>query len=393
MDKVTKPMPNRQRFIDICHAKRPGDLYLMDWLYRALVETPEEWIKQGAPERIKKASELYDYFELDRLHTLQGIRSEHNCMLVESGLPHHLLIPPIIPAFPRRVLEEDAHYRVEVTEAGYKVKVLKEFPLRMPTYLDRPVKDWASWREYKRRLDPHTPERWPSDWAGFVKKTNAEDKPTMLLLEGFFGILREWTGLENLLYMFFDDPRLVEDMMDQVLYLNLEILKRVLKDIRVDIVRLWEDMCYKTGPLISPAMVRKFMMPRYKQVTDYLHSKGIDIIHLDSDGNINELVPLWMECGINFPWPFEVAAGSDVIAFRKKYGKNIILGGAIDKRVFAHGKKAIKQEVMSKVPYLIETGPFFPGLDHAIPPDISLENFRYFINLLREIGGKEKLPE
>jgi uroporphyrinogen decarboxylase len=207
-------------------------------------------------------------------------------------------------------------------------------------------------------------------------------------------VLREWTGLERLLYWFYDEPKLVEEMMDQVLYLDMGVAKRALKDLRIDFVRFWEDMAYKAGPLISPEMFKKFMIPRYKIITDFLHSNGIDIIHLDSDGNIEELIPIWLdEVGVNFPWPLEVAAGMDGVALRKKYGKRLILGGNIDKRAFIKGKEALKEEVMSKVPFLVETGGYFPGLDHAIPPDVPFENFKYFINLLREIAGREKLPE
>jgi uroporphyrinogen decarboxylase len=136
------------------------------------------------------------------------------------------------------------------------------------------------------------------------------------------------------------------------------------------------------------------MIPRYKKITDFFHGKGIDILYVESDGNINELIPIWLdECGINLHNPLECAAGMDAVALRKEYGKNLILCGNIDKRVFAKGKEAIREEVMSKIPFLIETGGYFPGLDHDIPPDISLEKFRYFVNLLREIGGMEKLPE
>ena len=69
------------------------------------------------------------------------------------------------------------------------------------------------------------------------------------------------------------------------------------------------------------------------------------------------------------------------------------MAGNIDKRVFLKGKEAIREEVMSKVPFLCATGGFFPGLDHAIPPDVTFDNFKYFINLLREIAGLEKLTE
>ena len=395
MNKANVPMPNRKRFLDICHGKRPGDVLITDWFNRYWLDVPDEWIKQGAPKEIKKAAAFNRYFQFEHIHNLQEIVSEHNrtdLPEVEAG-EFFFVTPPILPVFEKKVISEDERHRVEMTHGGTIVEVSKEFPGRMPKYLDRPVKDRATWNEYRKRLDPYTPERWPSDWWGFVEKTNSEDSPTLLMLEGFFGILREWTGMENLLYMFYDDPKLVEDMMDHMLYFMMGIAQRVLRDVRVDCIRFWEDMAYKTGPLISPDMFKKYMVPRYKKVTEFLHSHGIDVIHVDCDGNIDELIPLWLECGINFHWPLEVAAGMDAVALRKKYGKELIMSGNIDKRVFLKGKDAIREEVMSKVPFLLETGGYLPSLDHAIPPDVSLEGFRYYTNLLREIGGMEKLPE
>ncbi|MBA7612355.1 hypothetical protein ES703_19591 [subsurface metagenome] len=398
MNKSNVPMPNRERFLAICRGQRPGDFGIMDWFHRSWSETIERWIKQGAPEEIRSQDGLNQYFQFEHLHGLHEIVSEHNRSDLKKvasaqAIGAYIITPPIVPVFEIKVLREDERHRVETTYGGQTVEISKEFPERMPRYLDRPVKDRASWNEYKKRLDPYTPERWPEDWEACVEKINNQDAPVMFLFEGFFGVLREWTGLENLLYMFYDDPQLVEDMMDQVLYLNMELAKRAFKDLRIDCVRFWEDMAYKSGTLISPDMIRKFMVPRYKKIADFLHSQGIDILHADSDGNVNELIPIWLEVGINFPWPLEVAAGVDAVALRKKYGKNIILSGNIDKRVFIKGKEAIREEVMSKVPFLAETGGYFPCLDHVVPPDVSLENFRYYINLLREIAGRDKLPE
>jgi len=218
-----------------------------------------------------------------------------------------------------------------------------------------------------------------------------EDVPISLEVGGFYGYLREWIGSERILYMFYDDPVLIEDMMEQMLYLEIEVIKRVVKDIRVDMATFWEDMCYKAGPLISPAMVRRFMMPRYKKITDLLRSNGVDVIYLDSDGNIEQLVPLWLESGINYLWPFEVAAGNDAVALRKKYGKDLIIGGTIDKRALAKGKEAIKEEVMSKVPFLLGQGGYLPTTDHGVPPDVTFENYCYYINLMREVAGLDKI--
>ena len=391
----------KERFLDFCHFKRPGDLYYpFDSLW---VETLEEWVKQGAPEQIKgpKLGErmrgnrfVQDYFQYEPWYwitEMSGLRiadkpakSRFTTPVKEAGLP-------IYPSYEPRIISEDERTVTSVTAEGVTAKALKDNPSRMPTFLDWPVKDRSTWNEHKKRLDPDTLERWPSDWSAYVREMNAKCEPLALEVGSFFGFLREWVGSERILYMFYDDPILIEDMMDQVLYLVTEVIKRVLKDIKVQLATFWEDMCFKTGPLISPSMVRKYLLPRYKKITDLLHSYGIDIIYVDSDGNVNELIPLWLEVGINFVWPLEVAAHNDGVTLRKKYKKDLILSGNIDKRALAKGKKAIREEVMSKVPFLLEQGGYFPSIDHAVPPDVTFENYCYYINLMREVAGLEKL--
>jgi uroporphyrinogen decarboxylase len=313
-------------------------------------------------------------------------------MDIGDGVKYPYSIPPIIPTYEPRVLEQDEHTVTVINEGNQKVRIFKNLPQKMPMYLDHPVKDWKTWREYKKRLNPSSPDRFPADWDAYVRRMNSKTEPIMIHAGSFFGFLREWMGLERLLYMFYDDPALVEDMMEQMCYLETELIKRTLKDIRVDWAFFWEDMAYKAGPLISPAMFRKFMVPRYKRVTEILHSHGVDIIFVDSDGNINELIPLWLESGVNFFGPLEVAAGMDAVALRKKYGKEAILGGNIDKRALLKGKDAIREEVKSKLPFLLKSGGYFPALDHMVPPDITWENYCYFINTMREVAGLEKLP-
>jgi uroporphyrinogen decarboxylase len=112
---------------------------------------------------------------------------------------------------------------------------------------------------------------------------------------------------------------------------------------------------------------------------------------MHSDGNLNELIPLWLESGINYVNPLEVAAGNDAVAIRKKYGKALILSGTIDKRALAKGEEATREEVMSKVPFLLERGGYFPSVDHSVPPDVTFENYCYYINLIRDVAGLEKL--
>ena len=386
---------SKERFKSIAKFERPGDLCLLTPFINGFWgETPDEWIKQGAPAQIVNSRFLGDYFQFTHLRLMHEIQTGMDFDRqtdIGNGIIYEYPIPPIIPAFEPRVLSEDEHTITVINEGGQTARVFRDDPQKMPTFTDHPVKDRASWEQYKKRLDPNTPERFPADWNAYVQKMNSKDEPIWLLTGSFFGFLREWMGLENLLYMFYDDPILIEDMMEQMCYLEIECIKRVTKDIKVDCAFFWEDMCFKTGPLISPDMFRKFMLPRYKRVTEVLRSNGVDIIFVDSDGNVNELIPLWIEGGINFIWPLECAAGNDAVEIRKKYGKDLALGGNIDKRALLKGKEAIREEVMSKLPFLLEQGGYFPSIDHNVPPDITFENYIYFLNTMREVAGLEKL--
>jgi len=379
----------RERFKAIARFQRLGDLSYSDMFWP---ETLLSWIRKGAPQQLIDMAFLGRFFGYDYVRPLRKITSGLAVALYMAGdIPAFQLFPPIVPRFEQKVLKQDAKTITMINQGGQTVKVFKDNPQKMPMYLDHPVKDRETWKEYKKRLDPNTPERWPADWERYVEQVNSGDLPVVLEVGSLFGFLREWMGLERLLYTFYDDPVLIEDMMDTMVYLALEVIKRATKDIKVDQASFWEDMCYKSGPLISPAMFRKYMMPRYRQITDLLHKNGIDIVFVDSDGNVNELIPLWLECGINYIWPLEVAAGNDAVALRKEYVADLILGGNIDKRALIKGKKAIREEVMSKVPFLLEMGGYFPTVDHLVPPDVTFENYCYYINTLREAAGLEKL--
>lgn len=164
--------------------------------------------------------------------------------------------------------------------------------------------------------------------------------------------------------------------MDQ--YLSFPVKDR---EVEIDCFSFAEDFAYKAGPLISPEIFRKFFLPRYRQLTDFLKAQGVPSIWLDTDGNFEVLIPLLLEAGITCVWPLEVASGMDPVALRKKYGQDLVLSGGIDKRALAKSRQEIEQELTSKLPYLLEQGGYIPTLDHSVPPDVPLDNYRYYLGL------------
>ncbi|GAH87903.1 unnamed protein product, partial [marine sediment metagenome] len=235
--------------------ERPCDLFTFDSFWP---ETREKWVKQGAPKEIlpaygerRTSRFLRDYFQFgfDYFRSVQtgvGSHIDHEPSGLGYGIEYRQ-ITPIVPNYEPRIISEDERTITYISGDGQTMRSLKDAAFRMPTYLDWPVKDRASWNEYKKRLDPNTPERWPADWNAHVQETNklGEEIPISLDVGSFYGYLREWVGSEKILYMFYDNPNLIEDMMEQILYLETEVIKRVVKDIRVDLATFWEDMAYK----------------------------------------------------------------------------------------------------------------------------------------------------
>ena len=151
----------------------------------------------------------------------------------------------------------------------------------------------------------------------------------------------------------------------------------------IDVIGFGEDIAYKNGPLMSPAMVEKMIVPRYRKVMDFAHEHGIDLTWHDSDGDLRLLLPLWLDCGVNSTAPCEVAAGMVPVELRQQFGRELRIIGGIDKREVAKGKDAIDAEIARNRP-LIEEGGFLPAIDHSVSSDISFDDYRYYVDAMRE---------
>lgn len=188
------------------------------------------------------------------------------------------------------------------------------------------------------------------------------DYPLGISCGSLFGWIRNWMGFENCLISIYEQPDLIENMMDYIVYFVLTLIEKALQEVKnIDFALFWEDMAFKTGPMISPKHFSKFMVPRYKKITDRLKNEGIDVVIVDCDGNINELVPLWLEAGVNVMFPLEINSGSDPVVLRKKYGNRVLLKGGVDKKALIYGKEAIDRE-LERIKETVETGGFIPML-------------------------------
>ena len=291
------------------------------------------------------------------------------------------------PAFEHTVIERKEYTQITTNHFG----AIQEISLRGPTipkYLKFPVTTVDEWIAYKKdRLNPDSPERFPDNFKDIAAQLNNYDGPVQLggYPFGVFGTIRELMGLENLMYAFYDDPELVHMVMDDLTDFWLSLYAKVCRDfgVNVDIIHIWEDMSGKQGSLISPSLMYEFMVPNYKKMREFADNHGIHTLMLDTDGNVDDLVQVYIDGGINCLLPFEVVAGCDVVEYRKKYPNLCIIGG-VDKLELAKGKEAIDKEIERLAPMFDYPG-YIASPDHLPHPDISWEDFSYFCNRMKEL--------
>ena len=255
-----------------------------------------------------------------------------------------------------------------------------------PHYIRYPLKNRGDWEKLRPFFDPDTPGRFPLNWDEVAESYRERDYPLGIHVGSLYGWLRNWMGVERISIAFHRDPDWIAEMMDTMVNLWIKIIRRALRDVKVDFAAWWEDMCYSRGPLISPRHFEEFMVPRYKKVTEVLKEYGVKINILDSDGDVAKLIPGWLKAGINCIIPFE-ARYNDLYKLREIYGKELLIMGGVNKFALIEGKASIDRE-LDRLTEMLQQGGFIPAIDHHVPPEVSLLNYKYYLKRKREWIGK-----
>ena len=360
-------MNRRERFMETMTFGKPDRPASADYFYYE--STRKRWESEGLPVGV----DLDEYFGMD----FNPFRWKAPVDVYE-----------LVPAFETTVLEQTEDSETVRRSGGEVVRILRNVPPpAMPHWVSYPVKSREEWKDYRKRLEGNTPGRHAEKLRALAAKEGERDYPLGMWLGGTYGFMRSWWGVEGISTLFYDDPALIEEMVECLTRLSLEGLEAALAaGIKLDWVMFWEDMAYKTGPLMSPTMYRRTCMPFYEKVMERVREAGIKVVMLDSDGNIEELIPLWLDVGVTVMHPMEVAAGMDVRAVRRRYGKKVGFFGGIDKRVLASTPEEIRRTVEPILRELLGEGGFIPACDHAVPPDVSFSNYRYYRELVKKVS-------
>lgn len=360
-----RPCVGRQEYLD--HMTfQSNDRPLFTEPFGPLIGLKEEWEEQGAsPE------------ELD--FSAFRFRCEKQVFLpVHTG---RMGGKPVVE------LEDNEEYRLYRDELGRTMQLPKATAtLALP--LDYPVKTMEDWLRIKP-LYQYSDDRLNTDWEEIARAALAEDAVVAAGMPGGFDEIRELMGEEELCMAYYEQPELIMDILDTIGDTAQRVLDQVSATITIDVLHVHEDMAGKSGPLIGPVQVKETIVPYYRRIWDMVHARGTRLFDQDSDGDMNPVLDVFLEAGVNCMHPMEPAANMDVVKIREKYGTRLSFYGGLDKHVIRQGHAAIETELETKLPPMIRSGGCVLGLDHRIPNGTPLEAYRYYLERFWAIVDRE----
>ncbi|MCP4757817.1 MAG: hypothetical protein GY866_43715 [Proteobacteria bacterium] len=291
------------------------------------------------------------------------------------------------PAYTQEVLEETDTTQIVLNPDGVLMELPRDGHSTIPHFLKSSIEKPADWERCKAerfRLDD--PDRRID--VEMVKEQHppTRDYPVGVNCGSMIGKIRDMLTLEGLTFAVYDYPDMVEDMVETCCLLVEDGLDAILPHIDVDFAFGWEDVSCNAGPLVSMDFFSHVIVPRYKRIGDKLKAAGVDIWYTDCDGDVRPFIPGFLEAGINCLFPFEVNGSGHPADIFSEYGREVRIIGGFDKMEMIKGRKAIKDYMESLVP-LVEQGGFIPFCDHRCPPDVTPENYLYYLDLKERMFG------
>jgi len=332
-------MNNVERFTKVLNFEKPDRLPVIEWA-SWWTKTIDRWKSEGLPGELQSITDISDYFGLDSLKQYWFRIKSPDCPAAAS---HGA---PIIAG-------RDDYERLKT--AGH-------------LFYDNPF-DTA-------------------DAQSWSKRAEKGDTVIWLTVEGFFWFPRTLLGIENHLYSFYDCPDLIHTMNQDLTDYLLRHIERF-TDITVPVfATIAEDMSYNHGPMLSKGQFDEFLAPYYRQIVPALKAHGIKVF-VDSDGDIEPLIPWLREVGVEGLLPLERMAGVDVSNVRRQY-PDFLMIGAYDKTIMHEGDKAITAE-FERLLATMKTGGFIPSVDHQTPPGVSLNDYRRYVEIYKQYACKAVL--
>lgn len=150
---------------------------------------------------------------------------------------------------------------------------------------------------------------------------------------------------------------------------------------------VYGDMAFNHATMCSPQMYKELIWPDHKRIADWAHQHDMKFI-FHTDGDVNGVLDLYEQAGFDALQPLEAKANMDIRRIGPTHGKTFTWFGNIDAMVLGtNDRDLIEAEVRSKLKAGMANKGYIYHSDHSVPPGVSLETYRYVIELLDAYGN------
>ncbi len=202
---------------------------------------------------------------------------------------------------------------------------------------------------------------------------------------GFALFERAWTlvGMEPLLIAFATEPGFVEELLDRIADYNVRVIRNAAR-LGVHGAHFGDDWGSQRGPLVSPAMWRRLVKPRYARMVRAAKEAGLRVSQ-HCCGKVESLFPDLAELGVDVFNPFQPEV-MDIWALREQYrGKIAFWGGLSVQRTLPRGTaEDVRREARRLAEEMAPGGGYVLAPSHALPRDVPFENIEAYLEVARQ---------
>lgn len=192
-------------------------------------------------------------------------------------------------------------------------------------------------------------------------------------------------GFESFSFALFNDPELVQLLVDRIGGLVLSMFEYFSQQDVVDILWYSDDIAYSTGLMVSPQVLRRYFFPWLRKIGDLAAASGKPFIY-HSDGRLFDIFDDIIACGVDAIHPIEPKA-MEIAEVKQKVGHRLALIGNIDVDLLSRGSPdEVRAQVIKNIETVGRDGGYCAGSGNSIPEYVKYENYLAMIRTVRELS-------
>jgi uroporphyrinogen decarboxylase len=287
-----------------------------------------------------------------------------------------------------RTAEEEEEFKKTQEFWGPAKVVPENFPKSHPITSMEELKNYE-WPDPKdpELLDPiqHYIDEYQDDYFVMVDLSST-------LIEAAYAHL---VGTQNFFLMLFDQPELIEGVLDGLTEYYTELGKNAIAR-GIDLIRVGDDVGAQQSMMLSPQQWRELAKPRFEYMFDQFKKENKDIyIKLHSCGDYSPIIPDEVELGVDLSGLMQPTGGNkDQVGLKKTYGNDISFIGGFDvQRLLPRGQvEDVRKGVHDTIKNLGTGGGYIFSPSHYILADVPVQNIYTMIEAQREFGTYGQYP-